>query len=141
MLDENQVSIIDAMNIARKYYPKTTYKHALRVAVAVSESVMIPKEYKDDCINLALMHELINKTNYDISKFPENFRLALEFLTKPEEMSYNDFCKKVKDTGNVPYKMCVYWVVLVDIKEHLASRDMLPKKPKDMYLNGLKILL
>ena len=42
-----------------KFYPKDKYDHALRVANYVAENNLIPDDQMDDCIALAIMHDLL----------------------------------------------------------------------------------
>lgn len=53
-----------AMRMAKKYYKPEIYEHALRVAGYVAENPMISDDKMDDCIALALMHDLIEDTEY-----------------------------------------------------------------------------
>ena len=57
-LDNTPTSVAYALKMAKEYYTEDKYNHAMRVMEYVAENEMIPSEYKDDCIALALMHDL-----------------------------------------------------------------------------------
>ena len=57
-LDNTPTSVAYALKMAKEYYTEDTYNHAMRVMEYVAENEMIPFEYKDDCIALALTHDL-----------------------------------------------------------------------------------
>lgn len=140
-LDRESLKISYALQMAKKYYSKETYNHALRVMQYVAENDMIPYEYKDDCVALAIMHDLIEDTEYKPSGLLENFRNALLLLSKPKDMDYIDYIKNIKNTGCTNWRMCAYWVKLADIKDHLAQKETLTDKLKEKYLNALVYLL
>ena len=50
-----------ALRMAKQYYKPKTYEHALRVAGYVAENPMIPNDKMDNCIALAIMHDLIEE--------------------------------------------------------------------------------
>lgn len=92
--------------MAKQYYKPKTYEHALRVAEYVSENPMIQDDKMDDCIALAIMHDLIEDTEYahkaknDLynpeSRITNNkyFYNCLHFLTKEPEDNYIKYIKK-----------------------------------------------
>ena len=57
-LDNTPTSVAYTLKMAKEYYTEDKYNHAMRVMEYVAENEMIPSEYKDDCIALALMHDL-----------------------------------------------------------------------------------
>ena len=140
-LDKEPVKISDAIRIAKKYYDDDTFNHAMRVAGYISENDTMPIAYKDECIALAIMHDLLEDTRYDGNGLPDNFKLALKSLTKPISISYECYCNRLRDTKNTSWKICAYWVKLADIKDHLNLTDTLTDKLKEKYLSGLRYLL
>jgi (p)ppGpp synthase/HD superfamily hydrolase len=140
-LDREPVKTSFALRMAKKYYPIDKYNHAIRVMRYVAENEMIPYEYQEECVALAIMHDLIEDTNYTGSGLPENFYNALKLLTKPKEQDYIEYIKNIKETGYTNWRMCAYWVKLADMKDHLAQTDTLTDKLKEKYLNALPYLL
>lgn len=140
-LDKEPMKVSTALKIANQYYPQDKLEHALRVATYVAENEMIPCDYADECIALAIMHDLLEDTNYNPIGLPENFAKALKILTKSKDISYDDYCKNIKDVCRTNYRMCAYWVKLADMKDHLSLTDTLTDKLKEKYLSGLRYLL
>lgn len=141
-LDKEPMTVSTAMRLAKEYYSEKGYKHAMRVAGYVAEMMIIPREYRDECICLAIMHDLVEDTEFEYSAYmPEYFGKALELLTKPKEMSYVDYCKRLRCTDYTNYKMCAYWVKLADMKDHLCQTETLTDKLKAKYLEGMAYLL
>lgn len=140
-LDIEPIKVSFALQMAKEYYPEIKYNHAMRVMQYVAENDMIPNEYKDECISLAIMHDLIEDTEYTGSGLPENFYKALLLLTKPKDKDYIEYIKDIKNVGNTNWRMCAYWVKLADMKDHLAQTDTLTDKLKDKYLKALPYLL
>ena len=142
MLDKgSSMSVACALKIAKEYYDTEGYSHAMRVAGYVAENMTIPYEYRDECICLAIMHDLIEDTDFNPSYLPGNFKKALLLLTKPEDMDYVDYCKRLRCTDNTNYQMCAHWVKLADMKDHLCLKETLTPKLKEKYLEGLAELL
>lgn len=140
-LDITPIKVSNALRIASEYYTKEGYAHAIRVMRYVAENEMIPYEYRDECISLAIMHDLLEDTEFTGSGLPENFYDALTLLTKPKEQDYIDYIRNIKDTRYTNWRMCAYWVKLADMKDHLAQADTLTDKLKDKYLRALPHLL
>ena len=140
-LDKEPVKVSSALKIAKEHYDEDTYNHALRVMQYVAENDMIPYEYKDDCVALAIMHDLVEDTKYTGSGLPENFYKALNLLTKPKEKDYIDYIKDIRNTGYTNWRMCAYWVKLADMKDHLSQRETLSERRKEKYLEALAYLL
>lgn len=145
MLDnKNPMTVSTALSLAKQYYTKKGYEHAMRVAGYVSEMMIIPNEYRDECVCLAIMHDLLEDTEFKYKTsagYPVYFGKALELLTKPKDMSYVDYCKQLRCTDYIDYKMCAYWVKLADMKDHLCQKETLTDKLKAKYLEGLAELL
>ena len=126
--------IRNAIKAAREYYDDTTYQHAMRVAAYVINDNLIPEDKKDDCVALAIMHDLLEDTEFDISSFPMDYNLkdCLEILTKDAESTYEEYIKHIKD--DYPYHPEAYWVKLADIKDHLCQTETLTDKLKEKYI-------
>lgn len=140
-LDKEHLTVANALKIAHKYYPTDKYNHALRVMQFVADNEMIPYEYKDDCIILAIMHDLIEDTEYSVAGLPENIYKALMLLSKPKNMDYIEYIKNIKNTSNTNWRNCAYWVKLADMKDHLSQTETLTEKLKEKYLSALAYLL
>lgn len=141
-LDREPITVSTAMKLAKRYYSEKEYEHAMRVAGYVAEMMIIPPDYRDECICLAIMHDLIEDTKFEYAAYmPEYFGKALELLTKPKEVSYVDYCKKLRCTDYTNYKMCAYYVKLADMKDHLCQTETLTDKLKAKYLEGMAYLL
>jgi len=140
-LDNEPVKTSFALRTAKEYYPEDKYNHAIRVMQYVAENDMIPYEYKEECVSLAIMHDLIEDTNYTGSGLPDFFCRALKLLTKPKDKDYIKYIKDIKNTGYINWRMCAYWVKLADMKDHLAQTETLTDKLKDKYLKALPYLL
>lgn len=139
------ISISWAMQHAKYYYDKKTYEHALRVMGYVSEMWIIPNdEERDYCMSLALMHDLVEDTNFSLADIPPEdptFKRALELLTKPKDIGYVEYCKKIKDETYTRPGRYAYWVKLADMKDHLNQKETLTDRLKEKYLEGMAELL
>lgn len=142
-LDKEPVKLSYALRVAKEYYPKDKYDHAMRVMQYVADNEMIPYEYREDCLALAVMHDLLEDTEYVASSYGlgECFVDALELLTKPKDMDYIEYIKKIHDTKYTDWRMCAWWVKLADMKDHLAQTETLTEKLRDKYLTALPYLL
>lgn len=141
MLDKNYITLTDALKIAEKYYDKKTLDHAIRVMNYVSANFAIPDRLKNDCRCLAIMHDLLEDTDYKPDSLPKNFKKALLLISKPEYMNYDDYCKNIHLNNYKDVGRCAWFVKLADIKDHLSLTEVLTQKLKDKYLSGLKYLL
>ena len=140
-LDNYRIKINDAMKIARQYYDKETYDHAIRVAGYVADNEAIPSVFREDCVCLAVMHDLLEDTDYNPTGLPPSFKEALKLLTKPKEISYKDYCRSLQCYHGTSEKICAYFVKLADMKDHLMLKETLTDKLKEKYLEGLAELL
>lgn len=140
-LDKEPVKISYALCVAKQYYNESTYNHALRVMGFVAENTMIPGEYREDCIALAIMHDLCEDTDFDHHELPLNFKKALLLLTKPDGMSYANYIDNIKRNTNTSYGECAWWVKLADMKDHLSETETLTDRLKEKYIAALPILL
>ena len=114
-LDNEPMKVSVALRIAKQYYPQDKLEHALRVATYVAENEMIPSEYTDECVALAIMHDLLEDTNYNPKGLPENFTNALKILTKAKEaVSYTHLNIDCDASAIIlgkddKYRTCVYY--------------------------------
>ena len=131
----------DAIKVAREYYDDSTYQHAMRVAAYVANDNLVPEHKKDDCVILAIMHDLLEDTEFDLSKFNMNSGMkdCLQILTKDAEITYEEYIKHIKD--EYPYYPEAYWVKLADIKDHLNQTETLTDKLKEKYITVMPYLL
>lgn len=129
-----------ALRTAKQYYKPKTYEHALRVAGYVAENNLIPHKEMDDCIALAIMHDLLEDTDYKIETWiPEYFSRCLEEITQKEGEEYIEYIKRLR--SNADTLTPVYWVKIADMKDHLAQTETLTDKLKEKYLAALPYLL
>lgn len=90
-------NIIDYANrMGRNHYRRCTYDHAVRVADYVRQNELIPNDLQEKCQAVAYMHDLLEDTDYEIpdavrQEYPD-IDDALELLTKPSGMSYDEKC-------------------------------------------------
>lgn len=133
--------IREAIKVAREYYDDTTYQHAMRVAAYVSNDNLIPEHKKDECIVLAVMHDLLEDTKFNIVSFPMNSYLkdCLKILTKSKDETYEEYIKHIKHEYS--YHPEAFWVKLADIKDHLCQTETLTDKLKEKYLMVMPYLL
>ena len=135
-----------ALKVAKEYYDNKTFHHAMRVAGYVAQDNLIPKEKMNNCIILAMMHDLLEDTKF---VFPINcytddevlhIKRCLELLTRDKKNStYENYLQKIKEEyENYPE---AYWVKLADMKDHLAQTETLTEKLKEKYLAALPYLL
>ncbi len=94
----------------------------------------------DDCIALAIMHDLLEDTEYMSDAITDPyFKECLELITKPDDMGYIDYIKNIKDCYETHPEM--YYVKLADMKDHLLQTETLTDKLKEKYLAALPYFL
>ena len=130
---------------ARFYYPEETFFHVCRVAEYVTSNKAVPAHMKEQCYIVALAHDLLEDTDFDIEDFKKAERIychaeemteALKLLThNKKEDTYEEYISKI------PKGSIAYWVKMADMKDHLNLKETLTEKRKEKYLNGLAILL
>lgn len=141
-LDKNYMILEDALRIAVKYYDKKTLTHAKHVLFNIeTDRDIIPDRIYNDCICLAVMHDLLEDTDYDPKDLPPNFKKALELITKPDDLTYDEYCLKIHNRAKQDYGLCAWFVKLADMKDHLSQVDTLTPRLKEKYLSGLRYLL
>lgn len=129
-----------ALTMAKKFYDKDTYDHAMRVATYIAENPMIDDENMEDCIALAIMHDLLEDTEYSSNGVTDpHFKNCLELLTKPNDMDYINYIKNIKECSETNPES--YWVKLADMKDHLVQVDTLTDRLKEKYFKALSYLL
>lgn len=139
--------VVNAINVARKFYDEVTYYHAMRVAGYVISDNLIPEDKVEVCVALAIMHDLIEDTNFNYeidfrNKFDYYscaFEECLKLLTKDKEKTYEEYLQEIKD-NYISYPEA-YWVKLSDIKDHLEQKSTLTDELKKKYYDALPILL
>lgn len=139
--------VVNAINVARKFYDEVTYYHAMRVAGYVINDNLIPEDKVEVCVALAIMHDLIEDTNFDYENDFKNkfdycfyhFEECLNLLTKDKEKTYEEYLQNIKDNYNLYPES--YWVKLSDIKDHLEQKSTLTDEMKKKYYDALPILL
>jgi hypothetical protein len=143
---EKMFDIKYALREARKYYDDETFYHVMRVTGYVLQNESIPKDKLDNCVILAIMHDLLEDTNFEFpidSATDDNewyINDCLELLTMDKEKNtYEDYLKNIKSKF-ISYPEA-YWVKMADMKDHLMQRDTLTDKLKDKYLAAIPYLL
>lgn len=135
-----------ALKVAKEYYDEKTFHHVMRVAGYVAQDNLIPKEKMNNCIILAMMHDLLEDTDYVFPIYSDTddeewyINNCLELLTRDKKnITYETYLQKIKEEyKNYPE---AYWVKLADMKDHLAQTDTLTDKLKEKYLSALPYLL
>lgn len=129
-----------ALRMAKRYYDLNTYEHALRVAAYVADNKMIPDDKMDNCISLAIMHDLIEDTEYDQwNDIPLALKHGMSNITKRKDEDYIDYIKNIVSNKDTCPE--AYWVKLADMKDHLTQTETLTDKLKEKYLAALPYLL
>ncbi len=132
--------VMYAANMARKYYSKDAFDHAVRVSNYVSENKLIPRKFRKQCIALALMHDLLEDTDYQLGdNLSAHFKECLLLLTKPKHQTYVEYIKNIR--SHVVTHESAYWVKLADIKDHLSQTETLTERLRDKYVAALPFLL
>lgn len=130
-----------ALKMAKIYYSTETFNHAMRVAAYVAENPLIPYGIMDDCIALAIMHDLWEDTKYpkEDTFLGEHISRCLELLTKENEQNYVEYIDAIKSSDDKCQE--AYWVKIAYMKDHLSQTDTLTDKLKKKYLATLAHLL
>lgn len=131
-----------ALRTAKQYYNPDTYKHALRVASFVADNIFISDSKMDNCIILAIMHDLEEDTNWDRNKCSEldkYLKESIGLITQGKDISYIEYIKNIKE--NMVLYPEVYWVKIADMKDHLTQTETLTDKLKEKYIEALPYLL
>lgn len=88
-------------------------------------------------LTISLNHIYLKKSSSTSSK-----AIFLLLLTHDKEnMSYDEYCKRIKDSVNTPAGKLAWFVKIADMKDHLNKTDTLTDKLKEKYLSGLRYLL
>lgn len=142
ILTKGQLTMKQVIEICETHYDQKNLEHADRVWLYVTTMGIIPPEFWEDCEYLALMHDLLEDTDYTGEDLPPDFLEALKFLTKPKDMSYVEYCRKLRPGYHATdAQKCAYYVKIADMKDHLAQKDTLTDRLKKKYLEGLAELL
>lgn len=129
-----------ALRTAKRFYTKDKYEHAIRVANYVAENDLIPENMMDDSIALAIMHDLLEDTEYKInSGLGSYFNDCLRLITKPKEQNYIDYIKFIRQHADS--HRLTYWVKIADMKDHLSQTETLTEQLKEKYLAAIPYLL
>ena len=144
MYHNNVIEFSSLLHYAATYLPKDKYEHSLRVMLYVMCNDHIPEYVHDDCIVVAIAHDLIEDGKISVSDLPkmsDNTFDALEIITKSEDQSYVDYIKDIKASSlSIPGQIA-YWVKIADMKDHLMQKATLTEKLKEKYLEALPYLL
>ena len=129
-----------ALRMAKQYYETETYEHALRVAANVADNNIIPDSKMDLCISLAIMHDLIEDTNYgEFNDVPLALKHGMKNITKRRDEDYISYIKNIVNNKDTCPE--AWWVKLADMKDHLSQAETLTEKLRDKYLTALPYLL
>lgn len=134
-----------ALNLAINSYDEKTYAHVMRVAGYVASNNAIEPNYKEGCIVLAILHDILEDTKVTLDSLDNVFIKAivegLKILTKDKKEDYNAYCKNIRDKSDSLAGTYAYFVKLADMKDHLNLKDTLTDRLKEKYLEGLAELL
>lgn len=139
--------VTSAIKVARNFYDEKTYYHVMRVAGYVLNDNLIPEDKMDKCVALAIMHDLLEDSDFDYEQnfeekfhyFNCHFKECLDLLTLFKEQTYGEYIQKIKDNYNSYPE--AYWVKLSDIRDHLGQTETLTDKLRQKYYDALPILL
>lgn len=137
-----------ALSYAKEYYTTSGLEHALRVVKYVEENKGIPQHLLENCRCLAVMHDLIEDTEFDLYEWLDEsedeedvlFSDELSSITKYEEETYDEYINYIKERYNMGFPIS-YYVKLADIKDHLMLKNTLTDRLKEKYIRALRILL
>lgn len=134
-------TIEEAIKVAWENYNEETFYHAMRVAAYVTKDNLIPDDKKKTCVILAILHDLLEDTNFDKNTLCLDYKLkqCLNLITKNKKNTYEDYLKNIKANYNSYPE--VYWVKLSDMRDHLTRTDTLTDKLKEKYLSAIPCLL
>ena len=136
-------TIDDAKDIVKLWLSESGYQHSLRVAEHVKTNAMIPAEYKNFCVIIAILHDLWEDSDYPRSLIKDAalFR-ALSLITKKPNVAYVDYIKEIKINAREDVVgQCVWWVKLADMQDHFAQADTLTPRLLQKYATALPYLL
>ena len=144
VLDSPDYKLIKlAVHAARQYYDKETFDHAERVADYTSNNEAIPIDIRNECWAVAMMHDLIEDTDYEPDELYPDYKDAydaLKLLTN-KGMKYDEYCERIHNSTRRRCGQIAWFVKLADIKDHLSLTDTLTDRLKEKYLSGLRYLL
>ena len=139
------LTISEALAYANKYYDEKGLRHVLWVADYVGQDNLIVAKNKNDAVVLAIMHDLIEDTKFleeNKDVLSDDLAYGLDLLTKPLDMNYDDYCKRIRlAAGDKVFGYLAYQVKIADMKDHLMQTETLTDKLKAKYLSGLRYLL
>lgn len=145
MRKEKTLAFNAILSLASMHLPPKTFEHSIRVMQYVMANPMIPEDIHDDCIIIALAHDLLEDTNLTVGSMPLSCDAtminALKLLTRDEKVPYDEYIKEIKRNFLLPAGQIAYWIKLADIKDHLMQKDTLTDKLKNKYLSALPYLL
>ena len=116
-------------------------KHSVDVAKIAWKNLGKPEKLSDEnllCIVAALFHDLYEDTEYRFDKnaTDKRFLEIVELLTRARSVPYQEYIRKIKDSGNEVAK----FVKLCDIEDHLAKKSTLKPSLKERYLKAKAVL-
>lgn len=133
------------LGMAANYLPKDKFEHSLRVMLYVMTNELIPEDIRDDCVLVAIAHDLMEDTDITASMLPvsgdDNIFRAIVLLTHDKSISYDEYIKTIKNHSSTRYGLIAYWVKLADMKDHLSQKATLTDELKAKYLSALPYLL
>lgn len=132
------------LHLAVTYLPEEVYKHSLRVMLYVMCNDSIPQDIHDDCILVAIAHDLMEDGGLNACDFPElddDVWAAIQCITKHKDDQYIDYIKNIKGSRGMRHGQIAYWVKMADMKDHFSQKDTLTDHLKKKYLEALPYLL
>lgn len=140
------IDVKNALKIARKYYDEETFYHAMRVAAYAANSNLIPKNKKEMCVVIAMMHDLLEDTEFNLTDHLDYYDMdechmmkCIELLSEKEGVKYADYLRDIKENYEIHPE--AYWVKLADMKDHLNRKETLTETLKEKYLNSIAELM
>lgn len=129
-----------ALAMAWKYYGKETFYHVMRAAAYIAGNNLIPDSQKINCIALAVVHDLLEDTEYQTDgRSSPHFNICLKLFTKAQGQDYIEYIKNIR--SHADSHRLAYWVKLADIKDHLMQTETLTDRLEEKYIEAVPYLL
>lgn len=132
--------------LAKDHLPEEVFDHSVRVMMYVMCNGFIPAHLRDDCITVAIAHDLIEDTDLGFGDLAEmNISAcvleALELVTNYKGEEYISYIRSIREACGCDAGKIAFWVKLADMKDHLNQRETLTGKLEKKYSEALAVLL
>lgn len=133
------VSPMKAIELAKTYYSKKDFDHAMRVAgYSYAYDYASGDTYS---FIVGILHDILENTDCSeeqlISCVGENLASTIHILTKSDDETYEEYIKSIFDSRD---ELAIL-VKRADMKDHLTQLDTLTDKLRDKYISVMKYFL